>query len=155
MVQVIPLEAGAHEGLRGGAFIIAEFEDAPDVAYQDTAVSGQIIEDEDAVKELAHLWEALQRVTLPETLSLREIEEAIRYGHNLAQVELQHEQWRRVRGSRRLAQVEPQHQQRRRLRREWACDRAAVALRDTKDHGHGLVLRFTPAAWATFTSTLK
>ena len=32
---------------------------------------------------------------------------------------------------------------------------AAVAVRDTKDHGHGPVLRFTPAAWATFTTTLK
>ena len=77
VVQVVPLEAGAHEGLRGAGFVIAEFADAPDVAYQDTAVSGQIIEDEDAVKELAHLWDAIQRVTLPETLSLRVIEEAI------------------------------------------------------------------------------
>ena len=32
---------------------------------------------------------------------------------------------------------------------------AAVAVRDTKDQGHGPVLRFAPAAWATFTSTLK
>jgi hypothetical protein len=32
---------------------------------------------------------------------------------------------------------------------------AAIAVRDTKDHGHGLVLRFTPAAWAAFTSTLR
>jgi hypothetical protein len=77
VVQVIPLEAGAHEGLRGGSFEIAEFDDAPDAAYQDTAISGQIIEDDDAVKELAHTWEALQRVTLPEALSLRVIEEAV------------------------------------------------------------------------------
>ncbi len=77
VVQVIPLEAGAHEGLSGGAFVIAEFADAPDAAYQETAVAGQIIEDEDAVRELAHTWEALQRVTLPETLSLRKIEEAV------------------------------------------------------------------------------
>ena len=76
VVQVIPLEAGEHEGLRGGSFEIAEFEDAPDVAYQDSAVSGQIIEDQDAVKDLAHLWDALQRVTLPEAMSLRVIEEA-------------------------------------------------------------------------------
>jgi transcriptional regulator with XRE-family HTH domain len=76
VVQVIPLEAGAHEGLRG-PFVIAEFEDAPDVAYQDTPVSGQIIEDPDAIKELAHTWDALQRVTLPEAMSLRVIEEAV------------------------------------------------------------------------------
>jgi transcriptional regulator with XRE-family HTH domain len=77
VVQVIPLEAGAHQGLNGAGFVIAEFDGAPDVAYQDTAVSGQIIEDDDAVKELARTWDALQRVTLPETLSLRVIEEAV------------------------------------------------------------------------------
>jgi hypothetical protein len=77
VVQVIPLEAGEHEGLRGGAFVIAEFGDAPDAAYQDTAVSGQIIEDQDGVKALAHLWDELQRVTLPEAMSLRVIEETM------------------------------------------------------------------------------
>jgi hypothetical protein len=30
-----------------------------------------------------------------------------------------------------------------------------VAVRDTKDNGHGLVLRFTPAAWQGFTAKLK
>jgi hypothetical protein len=76
VVQVIPLEAGAHQGLLS-AFVIAEFDGAPDAGYQDTAVSGQIIEDEDAIRELAHAWDALQRVTLPETLSMRKIEETI------------------------------------------------------------------------------
>jgi hypothetical protein len=32
---------------------------------------------------------------------------------------------------------------------------AAVAVRDTKDNGHGPVLRFTPRAWAEFTTALK
>jgi transcriptional regulator with XRE-family HTH domain len=77
VVQVVPLEAGAHQGLNGGSFVVAQFEDGPDVGYQDAAVSGQIIEDRDAVKELARTWEALQRVTLPETQSLRKIEETI------------------------------------------------------------------------------
>jgi hypothetical protein len=77
VVQVIPLETGAHQGLNGGPFVIAEFEDASDMAYQDAATSGQIIEDEDVIRELVHLWEALQRVTLPEVLSLRKIEEAL------------------------------------------------------------------------------
>jgi hypothetical protein len=30
-----------------------------------------------------------------------------------------------------------------------------VGDRDTKDHGHGPVLRFIPRAWQTFTTTLK
>ena len=32
---------------------------------------------------------------------------------------------------------------------------AGVAVRDTKDKGAGLVLRFTPRAWTRFTATLK
>jgi hypothetical protein len=32
---------------------------------------------------------------------------------------------------------------------------AAIAVRDTKANGAGPVLRFTPAAWKSFTSTLK
>jgi hypothetical protein len=38
---------------------------------------------------------------------------------------------------------------------ETATVGAAVAVRDTKDNGHGPVLRFTPSAWETFTTTLK
>jgi hypothetical protein len=32
---------------------------------------------------------------------------------------------------------------------------ATVAVRDTKGDGHGPVLRFTPRAWAEFTTILK
>jgi hypothetical protein len=38
---------------------------------------------------------------------------------------------------------------------ETATISATVAVRDTKDSGHGSVLRFTPRAWQTFTTTLK
>lgn len=38
---------------------------------------------------------------------------------------------------------------------ETATIGAAVAVRDTKDKGHGPVLHFTPAAWAIFTATLR
>jgi hypothetical protein len=54
LVRVIPLSAGAHQGLNGGAFVVADFEDAPTVAYQDTAISGQIIEDADQAGTLAY-----------------------------------------------------------------------------------------------------
>lgn len=76
LVQVIPLEAGGHEGMRGGAFVVADFEDAPAVAYQDTAVSGQIIEDEDQAGVLAHLWDTLRLDAMPRAASLKLIEEA-------------------------------------------------------------------------------
>jgi hypothetical protein len=76
VVQVIPLAAGAHEGLRGGPFVIAEFDDVRDVAYQDTALAGQIIEDEDEVKSLVHAWEVLGLDVLSRADSLALIEEA-------------------------------------------------------------------------------
>jgi hypothetical protein len=38
---------------------------------------------------------------------------------------------------------------------ETATIGATVAVRDTKDNGHGPVLRFTPPAWQAFTATLK
>ncbi|HUN38177.1 MAG TPA: helix-turn-helix transcriptional regulator [Trebonia sp.] len=74
IIQVIPLGAGAHEGLRGAGFVLAEFDNAATVAYQDTAVFGQIVEDQDAVQELVYLWDALQLVVLPRAESLRLIE---------------------------------------------------------------------------------
>jgi transcriptional regulator with XRE-family HTH domain len=75
VIQVIPLFVGAHEGLRGAGFVLAEFDGAQTVAYQDTAVFGQIVEDQDAVQELGYLWDALQLVALPRAESLRLIEQ--------------------------------------------------------------------------------
>jgi hypothetical protein len=75
VIQVIPLAAGAHQGLNGGAFVIADFEDAATIAYQDTAVSGQIIEDASEADALAHTWDTLRLEALPRTASLRLIEE--------------------------------------------------------------------------------
>ena len=75
VVQVIPLAAGAHQGLNGGAFVIADFEDAATIAYQDTAVSGQIIEDASEADALAHTWDTLRLEALPRAASLRLIEE--------------------------------------------------------------------------------
>jgi transcriptional regulator with XRE-family HTH domain len=75
VVQVIPLAAGAHQGLNGGAFVIADFEDAATIAYQDTAVSGQIIEDASEADALAHTWDTLRLEALPRAASLSLIEE--------------------------------------------------------------------------------
>jgi len=75
VVQVVPAGIGAHEGLRGGAFVIAEFPDAPTVAYQDTAVRGQVIEDADDIAVLMALWDTLRAEALPRAASLQLIEE--------------------------------------------------------------------------------
>jgi hypothetical protein len=69
-IQVIPFGAGAHEGLRGGAFIVADFDDAATVAYQDAASSGQIIEDAADVEALAVAWDTLRLDALPRTASV-------------------------------------------------------------------------------------
>ena len=53
VLQVIPLSAGAHEGMRGGPFVLADFADSPSLGYQDTAVAGQIVEGENQVEALA------------------------------------------------------------------------------------------------------
>ena len=38
---------------------------------------------------------------------------------------------------------------------EAAGDGPVIAIRDTKDKGHGPVLRFSTTAWAAFTASLK
>ena len=78
VVQAIPLAAGPHQGLNGGAFVIADFEDAATIAYQDTAVSGQIIEDASEANALAHTWDTLRLEALPRAASLSLIEETAR-----------------------------------------------------------------------------
>lgn len=69
-IQVIPFGAGAHEGLRGGAFIVADFDDAGTIAYQDAASSGQIIEDAADVDALAVTWDTLRLDALPRAASV-------------------------------------------------------------------------------------
>ncbi len=78
VVQVIPLSAGGHQGLNGGAFVIADFDDAATIGYQDTAVSGQIIEDASEADALAHTWDTLRLEALPRPASLSLIEEVAR-----------------------------------------------------------------------------
>jgi transcriptional regulator with XRE-family HTH domain len=75
VIQVIPAGTGAHEGLRGGAFVIADFADHPSVAYQDTAVQGQIIDSADDVASLMILLDTIKSVALPVAASLELIEE--------------------------------------------------------------------------------
>ena len=75
VLQVIPLAAGAHEGLRGGAFVLADFEDGPTLGYQDTAVAGQIVEGASEVEALAITWDTLRLEALPRSASIELVEE--------------------------------------------------------------------------------
>jgi Domain of unknown function (DUF5753) len=66
------------KGCEGGAFVIADFDDAATIAYQDTAVSGQIIEDASEADSLAHTWDTLRLEALPRVASRSLIEETAR-----------------------------------------------------------------------------
>jgi hypothetical protein len=74
VVQVIPASVGAHHGMSGN-FIIAEFEDASPIAYQDTAARGQVIEDADDIAALSLLWDTLSSEALPRSASAELMEE--------------------------------------------------------------------------------
>lgn len=74
VIQVIPHGTGAHEGFRG-PFIVADFDSAPSLAYQDTALRGQIIEDPDDISALMSLWDTLKSEALPRSASLALIQE--------------------------------------------------------------------------------
>lgn len=76
VIQVIPWGTGAHQGLNGGAFTIADFEDHASVAYQDTAVQGQIVDSAEHIANLMILWDTMKSVALPVAASLELIEEA-------------------------------------------------------------------------------
>jgi transcriptional regulator with XRE-family HTH domain len=75
MIQVIPASVGAHEGAYAGGFIIADFDGAPSVAYQDTALRGQVIEAPEDVGALDLTWDTIRGDTLSRAASLELLEE--------------------------------------------------------------------------------
>jgi transcriptional regulator with XRE-family HTH domain len=75
VIEVIPADTGAHEGL-AGAFAIADFEDAPSVGYLEGTAGGQQIEEPKGVALLDLIWDTLRGDTLPRAASLALMEEA-------------------------------------------------------------------------------
>jgi transcriptional regulator with XRE-family HTH domain len=78
VLQVIALSTGAHQGLNGGAFVVADFAASASVAYQDTALSGQIVDAADDIEALMLAWDTLRSEALPRTASLERIEEVLK-----------------------------------------------------------------------------
>lgn len=74
VVQVIPLDVGAHQGLNAGGFIIADLPGAASVAYQDTALAGQILESTEDIESLTLTWDTLRSEALPRNASIALIE---------------------------------------------------------------------------------
>jgi hypothetical protein len=67
-VEVVPYGAGAHSGLLG-AFVVAEFEDAPAIVYLETAAGGQIAEGADMVSQVMLTFDTLRSESLPRGVS--------------------------------------------------------------------------------------
>jgi transcriptional regulator with XRE-family HTH domain len=63
-VEVIPYGTGAHSGLLG-AFVIADFADAPSIVYLETANGGQIVERPSAIEEDVLIFDSLRSDALP------------------------------------------------------------------------------------------
>ncbi|HMH90967.1 MAG TPA: helix-turn-helix transcriptional regulator [Streptosporangiaceae bacterium] len=63
-VQVVPADIGAHTGLLG-AFIVADFEDAPSSLYAEMAIVGQWIEKPSVVRKAALAFDQLRAEALP------------------------------------------------------------------------------------------
>lgn len=66
---VVPASTGAQVGV-GGPFAIAEFRDAPQIAYLDTAAGGQTADHQDIVKACAYAFDSLRAEALPPRASL-------------------------------------------------------------------------------------
>jgi transcriptional regulator with XRE-family HTH domain len=67
--QVLPWSAGAHPGLLG-PFVVASFENGPDAAYLDNALSGQVTERRKDVARVALLYDTLRAEALSPGVSV-------------------------------------------------------------------------------------
>jgi transcriptional regulator with XRE-family HTH domain len=76
VIEVIPISVGAHEGLNGGGFAVADFKSEPSIAYQETAIQGQVVQDSEQVAMLITKWTTLGTEALPRRASLALLEEA-------------------------------------------------------------------------------
>jgi len=67
-IQVVPYSAGPHSGLLG-AFVIAEMDDSPPIAYLETAAEGETAEDPVVLGRLALTFDTLRSKALPDVAS--------------------------------------------------------------------------------------
>jgi hypothetical protein len=75
VIEIIPANVGAHEGV-GGAFAIADFADAASIGYLEGTPRGQPVEEPKQVASLDLTWDTLRGDALPRAASLALLEEA-------------------------------------------------------------------------------
>ncbi|MEU6197847.1 helix-turn-helix transcriptional regulator [Streptomyces sp. NPDC047061] len=73
IVQVLPLNSGAHAAM-GGALKLMEFEDAPQLVYLEAVRAGQVVDDPAAVTQLRFRFDLLVASALSQQKSLALIE---------------------------------------------------------------------------------
>lgn len=78
VIQVIPAATAVHDGLAGAGFAIADVEDGPGMAYQETALRGMPVTDPKDVAALALAFDRLRAEALPRAASLAVMEEVAR-----------------------------------------------------------------------------
>lgn len=74
IVQVVPSEVGDHAGLVG-PFMIAKV-DGRELAYQDGALRGEVIEECSEVHALSRVWQNIHSAALSDSASIERIEKA-------------------------------------------------------------------------------
>jgi transcriptional regulator with XRE-family HTH domain len=77
VIQVIPHEVGAHQGLVG-AFVIADFAAAPSIVYLETALTGLVVERQEDVAAVTLTYDTLKTEALPRAASLELLREVVK-----------------------------------------------------------------------------
>jgi len=75
VIQVVATEVGAHDGVNG-SFVIADFADAPGIAYLETALTGWIVERRDQVDTIRVIYDGLRAEALPRAASAQLVRES-------------------------------------------------------------------------------
>lgn len=74
IIQIVRTDVGAHDGVNG-AFVIADFADAPGIVYLETALTGLVVDRPEQVTAARVSYEGLKAEALPRTASLDFIRE--------------------------------------------------------------------------------
>jgi hypothetical protein len=74
VIEIVPISAGAYLGMLG-AFMIADFEDAPSVGYQEMVVGAQSLEAPEQIGLLDFTWNTVRSEALPRAASVELLEE--------------------------------------------------------------------------------
>jgi hypothetical protein len=75
LAQIVPASVGAYEGLRG-PLVLASFTSGTDVALQDAALFGQLIESDAGIAAVRAAWDTIKSEALPRSASIELTEKA-------------------------------------------------------------------------------